>query len=245
LRNRKFDLFHTNFINEPNTFLHNLGGGLFVDETARAGLDSTGRAFTGFGTNAVDFDNDGRPDLFVADGHIDDRPWMNHPMAQLPLLYRSTAPGRFEQAPASAGPYFARPAIGRGSAAGDLDGDGRVDLVVVHRDVPVAILKNETPAGHWLGLKLIGGPKSGKTPVGARVTVRVGDRTATRWLTSGTSYLASNDARPWFGLGSSASVDHLEVRWPSGAVQAWDRVAADRVVALREGEDPAPGPAGR
>ncbi len=236
----RVDLFHTNFINEPNTFLKNLGSGLFQDETARAGLDSTGRAFTGFGTNAIDLDNDGLLDLFVADGHVDDRPWINHPMAQLPLLYRATSPGRYEQVAASAIPYLGRPAVGRGSAAGDLDGDGRVDLVVVHRDRPVAILRNETPGGHWVGLRLVGGPKSGKTPIGARVTCRAGGRTSARWLTSGTSYLAASDSRIWFGLGSSAMIERLEVRWPSGAVEAWEGLPADRVAEIREGSGPPP-----
>ncbi len=238
----RIDLFHTNFINEPNTFLKGLGGGLFQDETARAGLDATGRAFTGFGTNAVDLDNDGLLDLFIANGHVDDRPWISHPMAQLPLLYRATSPGRFEQVAAPAIPYLGRPAVGRGSAAGDLDGDGRVDLVVVHRDRPVAILKNQTPGGHWVGLRLVGGPKSGKTPVGARVTCRAGGRTSVRWLTSGTGYLAASDPRVRFGLGSSSTIERLEVRWPSGLIEAWESLAADRVVEVREGSGPVPAP---
>ncbi len=236
----RIDLFHTNFINEPNTLLRNLGGGLFQDETARAGLDANGRAFTGFGANAIDADNDGLLDLFLANGHVDDRPWVNHPMAQLPLFYRARAPARYDRAAATIGPYFARPAVGRGSAAGDLDNDGRVDLVIVHRDRPAALLRNETPGGHWLGLRLVGGPKSGKTPVGARVTCRAGGRTAARWLTSGTSYLAANDPRPWFGLGAARTVDRLEVRWPSGSVQSWDGLPGDRLLEIREGGAPAP-----
>ena len=232
----RIDLFHTNFLNEPNTLLRNLGGGLFQDETARAGLDSNGRVFTGFGANAIDADNDGLLDLFIADGHVDDRPWVNHPMAQLPIFYRARSLARYEQAPTSVGPYFARPAVGRGSVAGDLDNDGRVDLVVVHRDKPAALLHNTTPGGHWAGFRLVGGPKSGKTPVGARITCRAGGRTAVRWLTSGTGYLASSDPRLWFGLGTASAIDRLEVRWPSGAVQSWDRLPIDRILTLREGQ---------
>ncbi len=241
----RIDLFHTNFVNEPNTLLRNLGGGLFADETARAGLDSNGRVFTGFGTNAVDADNDGLFDLFIANGHVDDRPWVDHPMAQLPLFYRARGPAKYEQAPASIGPYFARAAVGRGSASGDLDNDGRVDLVVVHRDRPVAILKNTTLGGHWLGLRLVGGPKSGKTPIGARVTCRAGGRTAVRWLTSGTSYLGANDPRVWFGLGPADKVDRIEVRWPSGALESWNDLPADRVLEVREGGEPIPAAAPR
>ncbi len=233
----RIDLFHVNFLNEANTLLRNLGGGQFDDVTRAAGLDANGRATTGFGAVAIDVENDGRLDLFVANGHVDDRPWADHPMAQRPSLYRSRAPGRFELAPASIAPYFARPAVGRGAAAGDLDNDGRVDLVVVHRDTPAAVLRNLSEAGHWIGLRLVG-EKSGKTPVGARITCLAGGRTSTRWLTSGTSYLGSNDPRIWFGLGGAAKVDRLEVRWPSGLVQSWSDLPADRILRLVEGRDP-------
>jgi tetratricopeptide (TPR) repeat protein len=240
----RIDLFHTNFINEGSTLLHNLGSGQFVDETDRTGLGAPSRPVTGFGTVALDVDNDGVLDLFAANGHVDDRPWINHRMAQLPHLYRASSPGSFALAATLAAPYFARLTVGRGAAAGDLDNDGRVDLVVVHRDQPVALLRNTTPGGHWLGLRLIG-TRSGNTPVGARVTCRAGGRTAVRWLTSGTSYLAASDPRLWFGLGPARRIDRLEVRWPSGLVQSWDDLPSNRILALKEGHDPAPLPAAR
>ena len=237
----RIDLLHVNFLNEPNTLLHNLGGGQFDDTTITAGLDATGRTTTGFGAVAFDAENDGRLDVFIANGHVDDRPWVHHPMAQRPNLYRSKAPGRFELAPPAIGPYFARDVVGRGAAAGDLDNDGRVDLVVVHRDAPAAVLRNVTEGGHWVGLRLVG-EKSGKTPVGARVTCRAGGRTSTRWLTAGTSYLSANDPRLFFGLGAAGTIERLEVRWPSGLVQGWTDVAADRLLELREGLDPVDDP---
>jgi hypothetical protein len=240
----RIDLFHTNFINEGSTLLSNIGGGRFLDATARSGLGAPSRPVTGFGTAALDVDNDGVLDLFAANGHVDDRPWINHPMAQLPHLYRATAPGRFVTADPPAASYFTRPVVGRGAAAGDLDNDGRVDLVVVHRDQPVVLLRNETHGGHWIGLRLLG-ERSGKTPVGARVMCRAGGREAVRWSTSGTSYLAANDPRLWFGLGTARTVDRLEVHWPSGLVQSWSDIAADRILEVREGKDPAPRPAAR
>jgi hypothetical protein len=238
----RIDLFHTNFVNQTNTLRWNLGGGLFTDGTLTANLSAPSRARTGFGTVALDADQDGVLDLFVANGHTDDQPWFHTPMAQTPQLFLGRDLGRFELAGQKVAPYFARPVVGRGAAAGDLDNDGRVDLVVVHRDAPAVLLQNRTPGGHWLGLRLRG-TRSGVTPVGARVTCRAGGRSAVRWLTSGTSYLASSDPRLWFGLGSAQTVERLEVYWPSGTTQAWSDLPADRILDLREGGDPVPHPA--
>lgn len=233
------DLFHTNFLNEPNTFLRNLGGGLFADETARVDLDAPSRGVTGWGTAAFDADNDGRLDLFVANGHLDYQVSQRRPMAQPPHLYLGQADGKFTLAPESASPYLARRLVGRGLAAGDLDNDGRVDLIVVHSDAPAALLHNATEGGRWLGV-LLRGTADRRTPIGARVTCKAGGRTTVRWLTSGTSYLSANDPRLWFGLGTAAKVEQLEVRWPSGKVQSWSDLPPDRILEIREGRDPAP-----
>jgi tetratricopeptide (TPR) repeat protein len=229
------DLFHTNFINQSSTLRWNLGGGLFADRTLWANLAAPSRSRTGFGTAAFDADNDGNLDLFVANGHVDDQPWFHSPMAQPAQLFLGREGGRFAIADDEASLYFSRPMVGRGVAAGDLDNDGRVDLVVVHRDAPAAWLRNVTQGGHWLGLRLRG-TRPASTPVGARVTCKVAGRETVRWLTSGTSYLSSNDPRLWFGLGSARAVDQLEVRWPSGELQSWSDVAADHIFEIREGD---------
>ncbi len=229
----RLDLFITNFLNEPNTLFRGLGSGLFVDVTLAAGLYAPSIPVTGFGAAAIDADNDGRLDLFVANGHADDQPWINSPMAQPPQLFLNRGDGRFSLADSRATPYLAHPAVGRGVAAGDLDNDGRVDLVVVHRDRPTAILRNLTHGGHWLGLRLVG-DRSGRTPIGARVTCRAGGREQVRWLTSGTSYLSVHDPRLWFGLGAAQRVESLEVRWPSGTAQTWHDLPIDQIHILRE-----------
>jgi enediyne biosynthesis protein E4 len=232
------DIFHTNLINEASTLAHNLGAGCFADVTEHSGLMAPSRSVTGFGTVALDADNDGRLDLFAANGHVDDAPWRDRPMAELPHFYRSIGDGRFEQTNAAAtGTYFTRPVVGRGAAVGDLDNDGRLDIVVVHRDRPLAVLRNMTDASHSLGVRLRG-KISASTPVGARVTCRVGGRTMVRWVTAGTGYLSANDPRLWFGLGASQSVDRLEVRWPSGVEQKWSAISGNRILEILEGEEP-------
>jgi hypothetical protein len=230
------DLFHTNFLNEPNTLRRNLGLGLFQDVTLAAGLDAPSQARTGFGTAALDADNDGYLDLFVTNGHVDDQPWVQSPMPQLPLLFLGRPGGRFVTAGEDVATYLGRPVVGRGVAAGDLDNDGRVDLVVVHRDVPAALLHNITPeSGHWLGVRL--SPASGSA-VGARVTCRAGGREQVRFVSSGTSYLSAHDPRLVFGLGAAATVERLEILWPSGRRQSWDDLAPDRYLTFGEGEPP-------
>jgi hypothetical protein len=120
---------------------------------------------------------------------------------------------------------------------GDLDNDGRLDIVVVHRDRPLAVLRNVTDASHSLGVRLRG-KISASTPVGARVTCQVGGRTMVRWVTAGTGYRSANDPRLWFGLAASQSVDRLEVRWPSEVEQKWFAISGNRILEILEGDEP-------
>ncbi|CAN5865087.1 hypothetical protein BH23PLA1_BH23PLA1_24100 [soil metagenome] len=236
---RLIDLFHTNFLNEPNTLHRNHGGGLFHDVTVVAGLDAPSRPVTGWGAVALDAANDGVLDLFYANGHVDHQPWIERPMAQPHQLLLGRGEGRFTPATDSSGAYFSGSYVGRGVASGDLDNDGRVDLVVVHRDAPAALLRNTSRAGHWLSVRLQG-ETSASTPVGTRVTCEAGGRSTIRTLTSGTSYLSASDQRLHFGLGAAGTVDRLEVRWPSGLLQEWTDLPADRIYEIQEGADPRP-----
>ena len=232
----RIDIFHTNFLNEGSTLRLNLGKGLFVDATTGTLLDAPSRAATGFGAAALDLENDGKPDLFVANGHVDDQTWVNSPMAQPAHLFANLGNGAFRPLGAEVAPYFASPHVGRGVAAGDLDNDGLVDLVVIHRDAPASILKNRAkPSGNWLKVNLKG-TKSGKTPIGAKLVVKAGPSSWTDWVTSGTSYLSANDRRNHFGLGNARSVDSLEIVWPSGHRQTLRDLKANQIVTITEGK---------
>jgi hypothetical protein len=230
----QIDLFVTNLVNESSTFFRNLGNGMFLDSTLAAGLAAPSRPKTGFGDAALDADNDGLLDLVVANGHVDHRPWANSPMAQRAQLFRGRGHGRFVTVEPEETSYFARSFVGRGLATGDLNLDGRVDVVIVHRDAPSVILWNRTQSRRWLGLRLRGA-QSARTPIGARVTCQAGALKVTRFLTAGTGYLAAHDKTIWLGLGAATKVDHLEVAWPSGLVDTWADLPVDQILDVHEG----------
>jgi enediyne biosynthesis protein E4 len=239
-----FSLFVTNFQQEPHDLYQNDGRGQFRHASRRAGITALGLNFVGFGTGFIDYDRDGAEDLFISNGHAYRYPSPPATLAQRAVLLHNPArqPGglaevRFQKVSEQAGEYFRSVHRGRGVAFGDLDNDGRVDIVVSHCNEPVAILRNTDPTpNHWLGVRLVGNPY--RDAVGAELSLEVGGRKLTRAIKGGGGYLSANDSRVVFGLGSTPRADRLTVRWPSGRVQTWDGSAlgADRYVRLREGE---------
>lgn len=213
------DIFHTNFLNEPNTFRKNLGGGLFHDSTFAAGLSASSLARTGFGTAAFDADLDGHTDLFITNGHLDNQPHINNFMQQLPLFYRGLGKKGFQLIPSSSFAYLSRSVVGRGMASADFNNDGRVDLLIVHRDEPVALLANQSAPNHqnqlWVSLELqsAGG---GPAPVGTVVEVQTSVRLVKRWVTAGTGYLSTSDPRFVFAVDPSEKVLSIKIHWPAG-----------------------------
>ena len=242
------DLAVTNFYGESTSFFRNLGGGQFADRTAAAGLAVPSRYLLGFGIAAPDFDNDGRPDLLTANGHIHDGrpvfPW------EMPAqLLRGGPKGSFSDASANAGPPFEVPHIARGLAAGDLDNDGRIDALLVAQNEPLIYLHNRTDRpGRSLTL-LLEGATSNRDAVGAVVTVDSGGRRQTAWRTGGGSYQSASDPRLHFGLGTADRADRVEVHWPAGRRDVLE-VLPPGGYRLREGESrprplkgwPRPGP---
>jgi hypothetical protein len=232
----RLDLLVTNFYEEGDTLYRNVGTGDFQVTTAVARLMAPSRGTLGFGTGFLDADNDGRLDLFVANGHLNDVRPLGMPYRMSPHLFRNDGRGGFADVSATAGDYFRGAWLGRGAALGDLDNDGDTDAVVTHLGRPPAVLINESsPRGHFLGLVLK--PKRGAGPcVGARVSAEAGGRRLVRDLAGGTSYLSAADSRILIGLSEASRVDRLEVRWPSGARQEWRAVAGDLWLEAVEGK---------
>ena len=229
------DLAVTNFFGESTTFYRNLGGAMFADATSAAGLKAPSRFLLGFGAVFLDVDNDGRLDLATANGHIHDlRPKIPYPMPAQLLV--GGPEGRLTDVTHRVGGPWDVPRIGRGLAAADLDNDGRLDLLLVAQNTPLAYFHNQTGReGHFLTLRLEG-TRSNRDAVGARVTVTADGRRQTAWRIGGGSYASSSDPRLHFGMGSAGTVNEVEIRWPSGLVQCFRDLAADRAYEMREAD---------
>ncbi len=233
------DLYLTHFSDDYNTLYRNEGGGTFADISRQAGLAASSIPFLGWGTAFLDYDNDGHTDLFVANGHVysgvDKLAW-GTTWAQRPLLYRNLAGQSFELAPAATGSGLATLYTARGAAFGDMDGDGKVDVVLNNLDAAPAILRNVTASTHhWLLLDLIGGPMSGRHAIGAVALLQAGGRLQRNDVVGGGSFSSQSDFRLHFGLGPATKVDSLEVRWPSGLRERFEISAVNRVHRLQEG----------
>ncbi|MEK6262632.1 MAG: FG-GAP-like repeat-containing protein, partial [Planctomycetota bacterium] len=232
----RMDLLITNFYAEPNTLFVNSTPGFFEDQTRRLGLEDPSLNMLGFGTQFLDADLDGRLELFVANGHVDDLRRFNRPYRMPPQLFRLDGQGRFFELPhKSLGGYFEQDWLGRAVARLDWNRDGRDDLIVGHLEDQSALLTNVTPdAGQFLSMKLFG-TRSNRDAIGTIVWARIGERTLVRQLTAGDGYQASNERRIIIGTGGVTSIDELVVRWPSGLVQRFEDVITSQEVCLREG----------
>jgi tetratricopeptide (TPR) repeat protein len=217
--NGTLDLAITNFRNEAiNLFLQSRQS-LFVDSASRYRLAKPTEPTLGFGIQAADFDNDSWLDLALLNGHLYDNRGDGEPFRMPPQLFRRDQQAFVQQSPQSAGRYWETRKLGRTLARCDLDRDGRMDLVANHLDRPVAVLKNESEAGNWIQLRLVG-VDSERDAVGAIVTAQFDDRTRTVWQTSG-GYMTGDEPLLHIGLDQATTVDELTVRWPTGTTQTF------------------------
>ncbi|MDA1015495.1 MAG: CRTAC1 family protein, partial [Planctomycetota bacterium] len=231
------EIWVTNFERDNFALYKNQGDCLFAHASREMGVNAIGNLYVGWGTVFLDADNDGFEDIFSANGHTNRHP-LYSPIKQKPLLLENER-GRRLHSVAHLNPDLEVARNGRGVAAGDLDDDGDVDLVVSNINEPLVVLINEAGREHhWLALRLIG-TKSNRDAVGATVFVTADGVTRLRQVQAGASYASTNDPRLFFGLGSSASVEHVEIRWPSGLIQKLGKLDVDRQLTIVEG-DPSP-----
>jgi enediyne biosynthesis protein E4 len=234
----RLSLFVTNFAEEYDALYHN-DGSHFTDVSFRSKTAPSSMPYVKWGTSFFDYDNDGLLDLIVANGHVypqldKSRLGAAAGYRQRRLLYHNLGDGTFAEVAAQAGSALTEERASRGLAVGDLDNDGRLDVVINDLDGVPMVLHNETPeVGHWLLVKLKGKGKN-TDAIGAVITVKAGKRSLMQLVQSGTSYLSQDDMRRHFGLGSEAKVDLLEVRWPDGTTTKLENVKANQVVTIEQ-----------
>jgi enediyne biosynthesis protein E4 len=228
------DIVKTNFSDDIPNVYHNTGRGLFEDRVLQSGLGGY-MQFVGWGVHLLDVDHDGRRDLLMINGHV-------YPEAektgvgyrQPRLLYWHVGDGRFKDISEHAGPAVGAAFSSRGSAAGDLDNDGSLEVVVNNLGARPSLLKNHGPRQHWLLVRLVG-TSANRDAVGARAVVWVGDRRVSGEVQTGSSFVSQNDSRVHVGLGPATRYDRIEVSWPGGARETFHGGAADRLVTLEQG----------
>ncbi|MBV9300547.1 MAG: CRTAC1 family protein [Acidobacteriaceae bacterium] len=230
------DILKTHFADDTAVLYRNDGKGSFEDVTNSAGLGVETR-YISWGAGIYDFDNDGFPDLFWVTGSVYpeiEATLPNYPFKSPRILFRNLRNGKFEELLDQAGPGVSAVHASRGCAFGDFDNDGDIDILIMNLNEPPSLLRNDvTGAGHWLKVKLIG-TKSNRSATGARVTAHYGGKVQAQEVLSQSSFYSANDLRLHFGLGAADTVD-LDIRWPNGQTEKISKVAADRLVVIREG----------
>jgi enediyne biosynthesis protein E4 len=223
------DIVMTGLKNETYEVFLNRGEGVFDDGSAQTGLLALSRKWSAWGCGLVDLDNDGWLDLFVAGGGLDTQD------AQPNRIFRNQG-GRFADVSDAVGPEFAQPALHRGVVFADFDRDGRIDAAVTALNAPIDLWWNrsprESPARHWLQLRLTG-RRSNRSAIGAEIRCHAGGKLQVRTVSSSVGYASSSDLTVHFGLGEATRAS-IEIRWPSGIVQAPGEVAADQRLNLEE-----------
>jgi hypothetical protein len=221
--------------NELFPLFRNTGKRAFVDVTESSGMARLSAPMAGYSPTLADFDNDGWKDLLVSRGHVQSLGYASRVQVEQPnTVFRNLGGIRFQALTAEAGFAAQPPRRHRGSAVGDLNGDGRLDAVVTALAAPAEVWINDSPArNHWIAFRLQG-TKSNRDGIGARIKVVAGGHSQYNQVSFAAGYASSSAGPVHFGLGASQSVDRVEIRWPSGITQILENVAADRVVPVRE-----------
>jgi hypothetical protein len=230
----------SNFANQMVSLYHNEGNGLFVDEAPQSEVGRATLVTLGFGCFFFDYDNDGWPDIFVADGHIEDQ--IEHVQKRVTYaepshLFHNLGGGKFQEVTAQMGAAFAAPRVARGAAYADIDNDCALDVLVTTNSGAPFLFHNEGGTNHSLRLKLVG-TKSNRDGIGAvaYVTSAGGSEKQIKMLRSGSSYLSQSELVLTFGLGAQSKADTIELRWPSGQIEKLSNVNAGQTITVEEGK---------
>ncbi|MBM3971970.1 MAG: CRTAC1 family protein [Planctomycetes bacterium] len=239
-RDGRLDLAVTNWHGNSFVMFQSLGHKLFLDSAKQTNLARDTKNRMGFGAKWVDFDNDGWPDLFFVNGHVYDNSSEIHgpsvPFRQTMCLFWNDRGRKLQDIVPQLGIDIQRSMVGRGSATGDFDNDGRVDLLAVDFEGAAMLLENRTETNHhWLKLDLRGKAPNGFA-YGARVVGKTADQVWLAEVSPASSYLSSSDPRIHWGLGDHTTVSSISIRWPSGTEQTLHNVSADRILRVVEGE---------
>jgi len=233
----RLDIFKTNFSDDTPTLYRNDGDGVFSDVTYSAGLGRHTQ-YLGWGTMFFDFDNDSWPDLILANGHVYpevDKYHLGSTYKEQRLLYHNNGNGTFTDVSADAGTGINAMSSARGLAVGDLWNDGQFSVVINNVYAAPSLLVNRVHSGnHWIGFKSVG-TRSNRDGIGARISLKNGERTLVDEVRSGSSYISQNDLRVHFGLGTSTKVGPVQVRWPSGLTERFDNLSVGAIHILKEG----------
>jgi len=236
----KLDLYISDFQKASDHIWHNDGRGTFTEVSDQLGITLATQNVLSFGGGFFDYDNDGRLDLFIANGHVYpevEQSAQKTAYKQINSLFHNDGKGRFVEVGSTSGDGFQTPYVGRGVAFADFDNDGFVDLVVGNNGDPPLLLHNGGGSGnHFVNFKLVG-TKSNRDAMGARIRIRAGGISQIREIYGGGSYLSQSDLRANFGLGQATKIESVEVSWPSGSKQTFSNVEADKFYQVEEGKD--------
>ncbi len=241
LNNGQVDLYTTTFSDDYKTLFRNEGDGNFSEITPQMGIAEVTYPFLSWGTQFIDYDNDGWKDIMSVSGHVypevDHHDW-GTTYAERPQLFHNLDHGKsFKVVPPVEGTGLAIVVPSRGAAFGDIFNDGKIDVVINCIDHTPVLLRNVNPdRNHWVGIQLVGGPKGPRDAVGATVYLTAGGIRQRNDVMSGGSFESSNDQRLHFGLGDAAAVDGVEIHWNDGAVERVNLPEVDRFFVIEEGK---------
>jgi hypothetical protein len=237
--NGTLDVIESDFQGQRKTLYVNDAQGFFTPNAGNKGLGDMPVHRLGFGIGFFDYDLDGWPDIFIANGHVNEDLERDDPRAsyeQTAQLFHNQGDGRYADASDRLGEYGRLPRVGRGTAFGDYDNDGDTDLLVTNNGQPAALLRNENPRGsHWIGVRCVG-KQANRSGLGVRISLDAGGRRQIDETRAASSYLSSSDPRVVFGLGGADRVERVTLHWPDGTTQELQDPPVDRYLTVTQGE---------